>query len=124
MLIGARATTGYQRARDTIWLHDTRGLNSPAMTALAPVYLRGDYAGVLRIVRPLAESGDGVPRDVVEGYAWMSVGLKNLEPGVDPRKFRAELGYFSKTKMTPGHLAEGERRAQAWEPGDKCRDRG
>ena len=229
----------YQAGVDTVWLRDTRGLRSPAMIALAPVYSRGDYAGVLRVVRPLAESGDGeaqaylahlyatgrgvskdhaqgiewiiraakngipvaqhvlarltyngqggVPRDekeairlltaaaeqndtyaieqlgraynqgngvvrdtaeamrwwrrgvalnsglsmwnigfsmilgkdVVEGYKWMTLGIKYLEPGVDPRQFRAELGYFSKTKMTPDQVAEAERLAREWKPGEK-----
>lgn len=230
---------GYHAGVDTDWLHDTRGLRSPAMIALAPLYSRGDYAGVLRVVRPLAESGDGeaqaylahlyatgkgvsknhtqaidwiiraakngipvaqhtlagltfngqggVPRDekeairlltaaaeqndtyaiamlgriynkgggvvrdtteamrwwrrgvalnsglsmwnigfsmiygkdVVEGYKWLTLGIKYLEPGVDPRRFRAELGYFSKTKMTPAQVAEAERLVREWKPREK-----
>lgn len=233
-----------QASVDTVWLRDTRGLRSPALMALAPVYLRGDYAEVLRVIRPLAESGDGeaqaylahlystgrgvskdisqaiewiisaskngipvaqhtlatltfngqggvardekeairlltaaaeqndtyaieqlgraylggngvdrdftkavkwfcrgvalksglsmwnigfalmtgsgLPSNVVEGRKWMALAIKHLDPGVNPRQFRGELAYFSRTRMTPDQIAETNNQAKAWNPGGKC----
>ena len=95
LMLASCQTTGTPGARDTVWLLDTGGLRSPAMIALAPVYSRGDYAAVLRDVRPLAESGDGeaqaylahlyatgrgVPKDAAEATKWIIRAAKNGIP--------------------------------------------
>ena len=87
-------------------------------------YKRGDHATAMRILRPLAEQGDGmaetivgnmyynnfvdVPLDWVSAYMWYSLAAAHGN----------NLGAFMLThmipKMTQKEITEGERRFRKW----------
>lgn len=88
-------------------------------------YKRGDYAKAMRILRPLADQGDGmaevivgnmyyynfgVPLDYVTAYMWFSLGAAHGN----------SLGAFLlkqiTSKMTQGEIAEAQKRAHEWTP--------
>jgi hypothetical protein len=88
-------------------------------------YERRDYATAMRILRPLADQGDGmaecivglmyqnnfgVPLDYVTAYMWFSLGAAHGN----------SLAAFSLTQMTPKmtqrEIAEAEKRFREWTP--------
>jgi hypothetical protein len=88
-------------------------------------YTRGDYKTAMRILRPLADQGEGmaetivglmyennfgVPLDYVTAYMWFSLGAAHGN----------SLGGFLLTqitrKMTQGEVAEAQKRVREWTP--------
>ncbi len=88
-------------------------------------YERGEYDTALKEWRPLAEqglaaaqnnlgamyiNGEGVRRNYVQGYMWLSLAAKQgYKRAVLPQ------GQLER-EMTPGELAEAERFAREWKP--------
>ncbi len=90
-------------------------------------YYRGDYDTALKEWRPLAEQGfaraqsnlakmyrrgEGVPQDDVLAHMWFN--LAAAQGHEDARKFRDKLA----GRMTPAQLAEAQRLAREWTPGE------
>ncbi len=89
-------------------------------------YEKGDYATALKEWRPLAaqgnaaaqallgmmyyEEGQGVPKDYVQAYMWLS--LAAAQGYERATKLRDKLA----KKMTPSELAEAQRLAREWKP--------
>ena len=90
-------------------------------------YDRGDYATALTKFRPLAQQGDaraqynlgvmyyrgyGVTKDDVLAHLWLNLAaVRGLEPARTLRDRLAE-------KMTPAQLADAQRLAREWTPGE------
>ena len=86
-------------------------------------YEKGDYATALKEWRPLAaqgnaaaqallgmmyEEGQGVPKDYVQAYMWLSLAAaQGYERATKLRDKLAE-------KMTPAQVAEAQRLAREW----------
>jgi hypothetical protein len=88
-------------------------------------YKRGDYATAMEILRPLADQGDGmaeaivglmylnnfgVPLDYVTAYMWFSLAAAH------GNSLGALLLKQMTPKMTPGEIAEAQKRAREWTP--------
>ncbi len=116
----------------------TRVLNSIilALNFVAPVaagpledgnaaYERRDYATAMRILRPLANQGDGmaetivglmyyfnhgVPLDYVSAYVWFSLGAAH------GNSLAAFMLKDVTNKMTRGEIAQAQKLAREWKP--------
>jgi hypothetical protein len=88
-------------------------------------YKRGDYATAMRILRPLADQGDGmaeatvglmyqhnfgVPLDFVTAYMWFSLGAAHGD------SLAAFLLKRMTLKMTQQEIAEAQKRVRDWSP--------
>ena len=88
-------------------------------------YKRGDYDTALKEWRPLADqglaaaqnnlgamyiNGEGVRRNYVQGYMWLSLAAKQ-----GYKRAVSSQGQLER-EMTPGELAEAERFAREWKP--------
>ena len=88
-------------------------------------YERGDYHTAMKEWRPLAEqglaaaqnnlgamyiNGEGVRRNYVQGYMWLSLAAKQ-----GYKRAVSSQGQLER-EMTPGELAEAERFAREWKP--------
>ena len=88
-------------------------------------YKRGDYDTALKEWRPLADqglaaaqnnlgamyiNGEGVRRNYVQGYMWLSLAAKQ-----GYKRAVSSQGQLER-EMTPGELAEAERFAREWTP--------
>lgn len=92
----------------------------------AQAYYRNDYVEALRLLRLAADqghadaqfmvggmyaNGQGTPRDLVEGYKWISLSAASgNQPAAQTRQ--TILG-----RMSPAQIAEGDRLVAAWRPG-------
>ena len=52
-------------------------------------------------------NGQGVPRDLVVAYVWISIAVSQMPPGASPKEMIAG-------QMTAEQIAEAERLAQDW----------
>ncbi len=109
------------------------GLTAPVgagMDEAAAAYHRGDYATVVRELRPLAEqgiakaqynlgfmyaNGRGVSQDHVQAHMWFDLAVSRFPPG----EFR-DIAVKSRDSvakwMTPAQISEAQKLAREWKP--------
>ena len=90
---------------------------------------RGDYATVLRLLRPLAEQGHsdaqyslgimynqgrGVPQDYVLAHMWFNLAASRLE--AEKRNEAVKNRDIIASRMTPAQIAKAQRLALEWKP--------
>ncbi len=89
-------------------------------------YKKGDYATTLRLLRPLAETGDasaqyslgnmyangqGVPQDYVEAHKWYNLSASRLTDEED-RNLATKNRDSVAAEMTPAQVAEAQKLAR------------
>lgn len=104
---------------------------TPSIAPAVDAEIGGDYAGALRLLKPLADAGDinaqiqlaelygtgkGIPKDAVTGEAWCMIALSRIPGPASARADTAPLCNFVKISMTAPQLAAAQSRAQAWRP--------
>jgi TPR repeat protein len=107
-----------------VFLHVVSAAAGPLENAEAAIKRR-DYTTAVRIIRPLAESGDataqynlgifydnglGVPQDKISAYMWLSLAAAQGREGA------AAIRDLIARRMTPAQIEEAQKLAREWKP--------
>ncbi len=116
-----------------LWAGFTLGLTAPASAGWDEVmaaYQRGDYATVVRELRPLAEQGHaeaqfnlgfmyyngrGVPQDYAQAHMWYYLAASTFPLGESRMKAFDNRDIVAK-RMTPAQISEAQKLAREWKP--------